>query len=82
MTARDDLACYVALQKLLSQRSDLKKEHNTPPEELASLRARFSERREALANAERRQSELQKEQSALQRDKSRDGRKLARLLVR
>jgi len=65
---RDELAGYVALQRLLDRRSALQRERDTPPDELVTLRTRFAERHEALADRQQRRDILQKEQPALQRE--------------
>ncbi len=66
MTARDQLAGYVALQRLLTRRAALKRERDTPPEALAALRTQFSERHEKLEAARARRDALAAEQAALQ----------------
>ena len=66
MTARDQLAGYIALQRLLDRRSALKKERDTPPEALAALRTQFSERHDKLEAARGRRDALQAEQATLQ----------------
>jgi hypothetical protein len=65
LTARDQLAGYIALQRLLARRSALKKERDTPPEALAALRTQFSERHEQLDAARARRDALQAEQATL-----------------
>ncbi len=66
MTAKDQLAGYVALQRLLDRRGALRKERDTPPEALAALRTQFSERHEKLEAARVRRAALLNEQSTLQ----------------
>ena len=66
MNPRDELAGYVALQRLLDRRSALQRERDTPPDELVSLRTRFAERHEALAARQQRREALHKEQPVLQ----------------
>ncbi len=68
MTAREELAGFVALQRLLQRRIALQREREIPPDELTALRARFSERRESLTAAQQRRESLAKEQVVLQRD--------------
>ena len=68
MTVREDLAGFVALQRLLQQRLALQRECKTPPEELTALRTTFSRRRDLLAEAQKRRDALAKEQSGLQKD--------------
>ncbi|HVN77178.1 MAG TPA: C4-type zinc ribbon domain-containing protein [Thermoanaerobaculaceae bacterium] len=66
MTARDQLAGYIALQRLLDRRSALKKKRDTPPEALAALRTQFSERHDKLEAARVRRDTLQSEQGPVQ----------------
>ena len=68
MTAREELAGFVALQRLLHRRIALQREREIPPEELTALRTRFSQRRDALAAAQQRREALAKEQVVLQKD--------------
>ncbi len=68
MTARDQLAGYVALQRLLDRRAALRRERDTPPEALATLRTQFSERHEKLDAARVRREALAGEQATLQRE--------------
>jgi predicted nucleic acid-binding Zn-ribbon protein len=68
VTVREELAGYVALQRLLQRRIALQREREIPPDELTTLRTRFSERREALVAAQQRREALAKEQSGLQKD--------------
>ena len=66
MTARDELAGYIALQRLLDRRGALKKVRDTPPEALAALRMQFSERHDTLEAARTRRDTLRVEHAALQ----------------
>jgi uncharacterized protein len=68
VTAREELAGFVALQRLLHRRIALQREREIPPEELTALRTRFSERRESLATAQQRRETLAKEQAGLQKE--------------
>ena len=68
MTARDQMAGYIALQRFLDRRSKLKRERDTPPEALAALRAQFSERHEKLQAARTQREALLAEQATLQRE--------------
>jgi predicted nucleic acid-binding Zn-ribbon protein len=68
LTARDQLAGYVALQRLLTRRAALKRERDTPPEALAALRTQFSERHEKLEAARARREALAVEQATVQRE--------------
>ena len=68
MTTREELAGYVALQRLLQRRMVLQREREIPPEELTALRTRFSQRRESLVEAQQRRDALVKEQGPLQKD--------------
>ncbi len=68
MTAREELAGFVALQRLLHRRIALQREREIPPEELTTLRSRFSQRRESLAASQQRREALAKEQAGLQKD--------------
>jgi predicted nucleic acid-binding Zn-ribbon protein len=68
VTAREELAGFVALQRLLQRRIALQREREIPPEELTALRIRFSERRDSLTAAQQRRESLAKEQTALQRE--------------
>ena len=66
MTAKDQLAGYVALQRLLDRRGALRKERDTPPEALAALRTQFSERHDKLEAARTRRAALLSEQATVQ----------------
>ncbi len=68
MTAKEQLAGYVALQRLLDRRGALRKERDTPPEALAALRTQFSERHEKLEAARVRRAALVDEQTTVQAD--------------
>jgi predicted nucleic acid-binding Zn-ribbon protein len=68
VTAREELAALVALQRLLDRKFLLKKQMDTPPEELIALRTAFGSRRQSLEEKRQRRDALATEQSALQRD--------------
>jgi predicted nucleic acid-binding Zn-ribbon protein len=68
LKVREQLAGYIALQRLLDRRAALQRERDTPPEELTALRSQFAERHEKLEQARRRRSALQEEQASLQSD--------------
>jgi len=68
VTAREELAGYVALQRLLKRQIALQHECETPPAELTALRAAFSQRRDAQAASIARRDSLVREQAELQRD--------------
>lgn len=68
MTARHHLAGFVALQQLLTKRALLLRQRDVPPEELARLRARFSERQGTLQVLEREREALANEQTALEHE--------------
>jgi len=68
VNVQDELRGFVMLQKLLDERSALRRERDTPPAELAALRAAFSARSSRLAELDQRREALQSEQSALQRE--------------
>ena len=68
MTIREELAGFVALQRLLQRRIALQREREIPPEELTALRTRFAERHDALVTAQQRRDVLGKEQVGLQKD--------------
>lgn len=68
MTVRDELAGYVALQRLLHRKLALQRAKETPLEQLVALRARFAERHESLATHQRRRETLSKEQADLEKD--------------
>ena len=59
---------YIALQRLLDRRGTLKRERDTPPEELSALRAQFSERHDKLEAARLQREALQAEQGTVQRE--------------
>jgi len=65
VTEREELAGFVALQRLLVRRLALQRERETPPEELAALRTTFSQRRDSLTAAEARRTTLAEEQARL-----------------
>jgi uncharacterized protein len=65
VTAREELAGYVALQRLLHKRLTLQRECKTPPEELTALRNTFSHRRDSLAEAQKRRDVISREQVTL-----------------
>jgi uncharacterized protein len=66
VTVREELAGCVTLQRLLHKRLALQRECKTPPEELTALRTTFKQRRDSLAEAQRRRDALVKEQAELQ----------------
>ncbi len=68
MSERSLLAAYVTLQRLLTQRLTLQREVETPPAELAALRARDAEREAALTANRKRRGELEAEYGALERE--------------
>ena len=68
MTVREQLAGYIALQRLLDRKAALQRERDVPPEELTAQRARFDERNSSLTSQRTRQESLAKEQATLQRD--------------
>ncbi|MGE5235619.1 MAG: zinc ribbon domain-containing protein [Acidobacteriota bacterium] len=68
MTAREELAALVALQRLLDKKSFFKKRMDTPPEELVALRTAFASRREALGEKVHRRASLADEQTGLQHE--------------
>ncbi len=68
VTVRDELAGFVALQRLLDRRAGLKRIMDTPPDELTGLRAAFAARRSDLEVKARRREALSSEQAALQVD--------------
>jgi len=68
VTVREELAGFVALQRLLKRQIALQRESETPPEELTVLRATFSQRRDVLGTSQARRDLLVKEQAELQRD--------------
>jgi len=62
------MAGYIALQRLLDRRGNLKRERDTPPEALTALRSQFSERHDKLQAARARHEALQAEQGTVQRE--------------
>lgn len=68
MSERTLLAAYVTLQRLLTQRLALQREVETPPEELAALRARGAAREASLADNRKRRAEVETEYAALERE--------------
>jgi uncharacterized protein len=68
VTVREQLAGYIALQRLLDRKAALQRERDVPPEELRTQRAQFEERNAALGSQRARQESLVKEQATLQRD--------------
>jgi len=68
VNVQEELRGFVTLQKLLDQRTALRRERDTPPAELAALRAAFAARSGRLAELDQRREALQKEQTTLQRE--------------
>lgn len=68
MSERSLLAAYVTLQRLLTQRLALQREVETPPPELAALRARGVAREASLGSNRKRRGELEAEYAALERE--------------
>lgn len=68
MTARQQLAGFVALQQLLTRRVALIRQRDVPPEELARLRSVFVERQSALRGFESQREALGAELSALEKE--------------
>lgn len=68
MSVREELAGYVALQRLLEQRATLRRGLETPPAEVTTLRAAHQARQQGLAGRQSRRTELATEQETLQRD--------------
>lgn len=68
MTPANQLAGFVALQRLLDRRGRLRRERETPPHNLAELRRRHGSRQMVMDQAGRRREELAGEQRGLQRD--------------
>ena len=64
----EQLLGFVMLQRLLDQRAALRRERDTPPDDLASLRTAVAERDRRLAEIDVRRDALLTEQSALQRE--------------
>jgi len=65
VTARETLAGFVSLQRLLDRKGTLKREIETPPEEVVRLRAEIEERRIALTDKRQRREQLAAEQGTL-----------------
>lgn len=68
MSVREELAGCVGLQHLLEQRASLRREMDTPPEELVALRQALAIRRESLGAKQKRREELLAEQEHAQTD--------------
>jgi predicted nucleic acid-binding Zn-ribbon protein len=68
VSVREELADYVALQRLLEQRATLRRELETPPAEVTSLRTALLARQQGLGGRQGRRTELAAEQDTLQRD--------------
>lgn len=68
MSARQNLAGFVALQQLLTRRAVLIRQRDVPPEELARLRSRFSERQGTQQALEKEREVLGAEQVALEKE--------------
>jgi predicted nucleic acid-binding Zn-ribbon protein len=68
VTVREMLGGFVQLQRLLERRIALRREHDTPPPELAELRARFAHRHDRLADRRARRVALETDLPGLQRD--------------
>lgn len=68
MSERSLLAAYVTLQRLLTQRLALQREVETPPAELATLRANSAAREASLAANRKRRAELEAEYTALEKE--------------
>ncbi len=54
MSVREELAGCIGLQHLLEQRAALRREMDTPPEELVALRQALATRRESLGAKQKR----------------------------
>ena len=65
MTAREILVGFVSLQRLLDRKGILKREIDTPPEEVLQLRAELEARRVTLTDKRLRSAQLAAEHSAL-----------------
>jgi predicted nucleic acid-binding Zn-ribbon protein len=65
---QEELRGFVTLQRLLDQRTLLRRERDTPPAELAALRAAFAARSSRLAELDHCREALQGEQATLQRE--------------
>jgi predicted nucleic acid-binding Zn-ribbon protein len=68
VSVREELAGYVALQRLLERRAALRRELDTPPDEVTSLRASHIARQQGLGGRQGRRAELIVEQETLQHD--------------
>jgi len=68
VSVRDELADYVALQRLLEQRAALRRELETPPDDITTVRAALLARQQGLGGRQTRRAELAAEQQTLQRD--------------
>ncbi len=68
MTVREELAGFIALQRLLERRAALRRERDTPPAELVELRSSHAGRNSTLKTQRARQDELGTEQRTLQRE--------------
>ena len=66
MKVREELAGFVALQRLLERRAALRKERDTPPAELLELRSAHAGRNTTLKTQQARQEALSSEQRTLQ----------------
>jgi predicted nucleic acid-binding Zn-ribbon protein len=66
VTAREELAGYVTLQRLLDEKTALKREIETPPVELVALRAALATRQQVLPAKRGRRTALALEQENLQ----------------
>jgi uncharacterized protein len=68
VSVHEQLLGFVMLQRLLDQRTTLRRERDTPPEDLATLRAASAERAARSAELDERRDALAAEQGALQRE--------------
>jgi hypothetical protein len=68
VSVREELAGCVALQRLLERRAALRRELDTPPDEVTSLRAAHLARQQGLVGRQSRRAELVAEQETLQHD--------------
>jgi predicted nucleic acid-binding Zn-ribbon protein len=66
VTAREELAALVVLQRLLDKKSILKRQMDTPPDELIELRIAFASRRQSLDEKRQRSESLTAEQAKVQ----------------
>ena len=66
MSVRAELAACVALQRLLERRAAIRREMDTPPEELVALREALATRRESLGAKQKRREDLLAEQETAQ----------------